>query len=60
MTPIEAAKLERERCLDELYEWLEIGVECEKPNAVIVQMVDKIQSMRNESFVINYSRVVKP
>jgi hypothetical protein len=53
---IDVARLERQRCLDELYEWCEIGVECDKPNPVINQLVEKIQSMRNDTCIRIYNR----
>jgi hypothetical protein len=41
-------KIGKEETLDQLWEWLEIGVECKKPNAVIAQIADKIIKMRDE------------
>jgi hypothetical protein len=39
-------KNDRERTLDEIWEWMEIEVDCEKPNPVLAQLQDKILKMR--------------
>ena len=51
--------LGREQALDELWEWLEIEVVCNKPNPVVKQIADKIIQMRKSRPATIHRGVVK-
>jgi hypothetical protein len=39
---------ERERTLDEIWEWMEIEVICKKPDPILAQLAKKIIKMRKQ------------
>lgn len=41
-----AKREERQLIIDTLWEWMEIEVVCEKPNMILAQLIDKINSLR--------------
>lgn len=43
--------LVKNRILDELWDWIEIGITCEKPNPAISQMIEKIGKMRESNYL---------
>jgi hypothetical protein len=47
------SKIVRDRILDEFWDWLEIGIECEKPNPAIAEMATKINQMRQFEYLYN-------
>lgn len=44
----EGQRFERQRVLDSIWEWMEIGVECEKPNPVISQLIQEVIRLRGD------------
>ena len=49
---LQGRMIERERTLDEIWEWIEIEVECSKPNPVLSQLAGKIIKMRSDTLVL--------
>jgi len=41
----------RERALDQIWDWMETEVTCEKPDPVLAQLVTKILKMRDDKTV---------
>ena len=57
---IKGRLIEKERTLDEIWEWMEVEVECEKPNPVLNQLCKKIIKMRTDRLVIEFPGMKYP